>query len=518
VAGYGDFLRGRQTQAQSFLSSGNLNYNPLPVAGSNTTGCNDSTDCASGWACIGGVCVKEESSSEDGSGNLSGCGGGGTPGGQNQCGAGTGSFLTLDKDLADFDRKVRANLKVGDVLVLEGINGGSVGDGEVGLSLNGKCLKTGCSGSATPLGTNGACCGQGRCCRMGSVVQCFCGECPPPPQRCSQFCTSYLSANGSSAAGCSSENTCDECSFCTDLGNFAGTTCIPKGGSGPCWCGKGVGRNCTICEKCGGDGTCESDRGNCYPSYPEGPTPDPDPDPGSSDPCAGTCATVTVCDDEPDPDCPPRSSCRQSGDITVGSRNCRLFEQCDKSDVPPECEFCDCNCNNDCPNCQLCGANGKCAPDPACEGYFAQGAVAKQTCRTGFTWAIEQDPENRCNEPTCPGTANSGYSVSAFKSGKIGTENPDLTWFTVSTTPSSCSSNGCPEISLADWPTVIAQVKEGGTPVGFTIRTSSVNCPGSFSSSIGLYRSETAIITGFGSTQAEANSDYSQRAAAWANS
>ena len=29
-------------------------------------------------------------------------------------------------------------------------------------------------------------------------------------------------------------------------------------------------------------------------------------------------------------------------------------------------EACDCNCHDDCPECELCGADGKCYPDPAC--------------------------------------------------------------------------------------------------------------------------------------------------------
>jgi hypothetical protein len=89
------------------------------------------------------------------------------------------------------------------------------------------------------------------------------------------------------------------------------------------------------------------------------------------DPCAGTCSTITVCGDQPDPVCPSKNSCRQSGDITVGSQNCRLFEQCDKSDVPAECGFCDCNCDNDCPDCQVCNSSGVCVPDPSCDNTVA---------------------------------------------------------------------------------------------------------------------------------------------------
>jgi len=400
VAGYSDFFRKRSSQAQSFLATGSLKYNPLPVAGSNITGCYDSSDCASGWACIGGGCVKEESGSADGSGNTSGCGNGGADGSlPGQCGAGTTSYLTLDKDLAKVYQKALDNLKPGDVLLRTALDGGTIGNGLIGLSLNGKCLKTGCSGLATTLGTNDACCGAGRCCRFtGFGVQCFCGECPPPPQRCSKFCTSYLSANGTSAPGCTGENTCDECSSCTDLGGFAGTACIPKSGSGPCWCGDGIGRSCTTCEKCDEDGTCSSDFANCVPT----PLPPIVEDEGTpeADPCAGVCTTLTVCDSEPDPPCPPKSSCRQSGTITVGSRTCRLFEQCDKSGVPAECGFCDCNCDDDCPSCQLCGSNGKCYPDPDCpscnDGVICPNSPGDECCEPGeICYQPDADDEER---------------------------------------------------------------------------------------------------------------------------
>jgi hypothetical protein len=360
VAGYSDFFRRRSSQAQSFLSSGSVNYNPLPVVGSNRTGCFDSSGCASGWACVGGICVEEGSASQSGSGNTSGCGGGGADGSlPGECGAGNTTYLRLDKDLAEVYQKALNNLRPGDVLLRTALGGGTIGNGLIGLSLNGKCLKTGCSGTATTLGTNDACCGAGRCCRYsGFGVQCYCGGCPPPIETCSKFCTAYQASNGFAAAGCTPENTCDECESCGDSG------CVPKT-SGPCWCESG---NCGRCEACTESGTCVDDSANCARPSPD---PDPDPDPSPVDPCAGTCSTITVCGDQPDPVCPSKNSCRQSGDITVGSQNCRLFEQCDKSDVPAECGFCDCNCDNDCPDCQVCNSSGVCVPDPSCDNTVA---------------------------------------------------------------------------------------------------------------------------------------------------
>jgi hypothetical protein len=34
--------------------------------------------------------------------------------------------------------------------------------------------------------------------------------------------------------------------------------------------------------------------------------------------------------------------------------------------VPPECEECDCNCDDDCRDCEICGSSGVCIDDPEC--------------------------------------------------------------------------------------------------------------------------------------------------------
>jgi hypothetical protein len=396
VSGYSGFLKKQQTQAQNFLSSGNLNYNPLNVVGSNSTGCQDSTDCASGWACVGGICVQETSgSSPSGSGNMSGCGNGGSGGSgvggvPGECGSGPVNYLLMDEELAEVYEEAVNNLRPGDVLLKEGLNGGTVGNGLIGVSLNGKCLKTGCSGTSTSKGTNDVCCGQGRCCRMGSYVQCYCGNCPPPPERCSKFCTSYLAANGKPGVGCTDDNTCDECSYCADLGNFQGTACKKKIGGAPCWCENG---GCSYqCDKCGDDGACTTDCENCQTCYTTYKYCDSGPvkleccysacdyssgfstcrdsyecpDPLGGDPCAGSCYGQTFCDGPPPP-CPDGASCTDNGSITAGGGTCYIRTVCDKSNVPESCKECDCNCDNDCPDCFVCSSGCACEPDPRCE-------------------------------------------------------------------------------------------------------------------------------------------------------
>jgi hypothetical protein len=343
-----------------------------------------------------------------------------------ECGSGPINYLLMEEELAKVYEEAGKKLRHGDVLLKEGLNGDTVGNGLIGISLNGKCLKTGCSNTSTGKGTNDVCCGQGRCCRMGSVVQCFCGDCPPPPERCSQFCTSYLSSNGKMAAGCTDENTCDECSNCIDLGNFQGTACAKKIGGAPCWCENG---GCySKCDKCGEDGACTTDCENCQTCYKTVKFCDsgaysleccysacdlttsystcrdsfkcPDPPGGGGDPCAGDCYGQTFCD-EPVPPCPDGASCTDNGFISAGGKTCNIRTVCDKSNVPESCKECDCNCDNDCKDCEICDASGECVPDPNCCDPENEYLLYRRTYRRAssimksYSWgplACDNDP------------------------------------------------------------------------------------------------------------------------------
>lgn len=437
---YNRFRDKQVNNALSFISTGSNVGNTVPISGANSRGCIDSSDCASGWACNGGIC-RQTDNGPDGSGSSDGCGSGSSGGGNGSgCGAGPDRYLAAYEDFAEVYTNALKDLKAGDVLLTQGLNGDTVGNGLVGISLNGKCLKTGCTGTSTRLGGNDACCGQGRCCRLGASVQCFCGKCPEPPQNCSKFCTSYLAANGELAPGCTDDNTCDECSSCVDYGNFQGTGCKKKSG-GPCWCEDG-GRSCSgACSKCEEDGLCRDSCENCQTCYTrlnydcgcgtvdieccysacDGTkgfqTCVPDCDElcggGGGDPCAGSCRTVTTCTPESPPPCPPKSTCRTSGTIEAGGQTCTLTEICDKSDVPDSCGECDCNCDNDCPSCQTCNqSTGKCQPDPGCEGkhYLVKG-VFKETTTTGG---------RALGEPSCRYTTTVSYTTPVFYSGQLG--------------------------------------------------------------------------------------------------
>ena len=89
----------------------------------------------------------------------------------------------------------------------------------------------------------------------------------------------------------------------------------------------------------------------------------------SCDPCKGDCTTKSYCSDTtgPAPDCPPGIKCTETGTLSAGGVDCTFREECDMSNVPESCKDCDCNCNNDCNECEICAADGTCQPDPNCE-------------------------------------------------------------------------------------------------------------------------------------------------------
>ena len=398
--------RGRQDAAEQFLRTGRSPDESFFIFGassntdtsSSSQECFDSRDCASGWACNGGKCKQSDTGAGDDSyGDTSGCGGGdGGGGGGGGCGASTGS--------------------------------------STGSSSSG-CTKSGCGGSNGGGGNGGGgdCCGGERCCRYnGSSVSCSCGNCPPPPGECSRFCTDYSAANGEPAPGCGGGNTCSECETCREDPETGIDKCLPRNG-GPCYC---PNSSCSgKCATCTEQGTCEDDCANCQTCYTtfkdcdcgtvkktccysacdqtKGYTEcresidcgelcgDPPGGGGGGDPCAGNCYTVTTCTPDEPPPCPPRSSCTGAGSISSGGQTCTLTTICDKSNVPDDCGFCDCNCENDCPDCYICNAEGKCVPDPECNKYYSgvvvflyQTSSANQTGADGtpcFRSDISQD-------------------------------------------------------------------------------------------------------------------------------
>lgn len=178
------------------------------------TGCFGSNQCAVGYACIGGRCVKTDEAGGGSGGSYSGSSngaGGYYPGGS--CGSGTDGGVSGD---------------------------GSIGTGSCATSSSSSGGPVGCTVPTCGEGSNGYggfdsdCCGT-RCCRYQagaggvSTVNCYCGNCPgftgarcssdadcasgvcingrcANPKRCVSFCYEYYEANGTYAAGCGSDD------------------------------------------------------------------------------------------------------------------------------------------------------------------------------------------------------------------------------------------------------------------------------------------------------------------------
>ncbi|WGL30749.1 hypothetical protein SCRES3_gp92 [Synechococcus phage S-CRES3] len=394
----------QQAAASNFLATGNIG---TPIGG---TQCRGSAECASGYACSGGRCVpiNGQTSSD---GTLSGCGGeGGGP-----CDSLTGNNVGV-KASGD------SGFVYGDVV--KTVNGVSTGYQWEPVYAADGCTIAGCKLGA--CGTeNASDCPGGRYCRydQNGNVNCSCGE--PPARTCTVFCDSYQASFGDSAAGCSDKG-CDECTTC-DGNYFSSTynTCTPINGSTPCQCEPEKIPACFACNENGtlvpDDSNCSQcfttsldcgcgvtiERTCCYPleelkngldgysrcrdeigvrCEEECSSPDR---PAYVDPCEGDCTPQTqsgsgTCPDSPD-GLEDGHRATVTGCIEAGGNYTLLYNDCDMANVPEECGFCDCNCDNDCPSCQLCGADGTCYPDPSCptcDGQYCPG-VGGDCCPAG---------------------------------------------------------------------------------------------------------------------------------------
>lgn len=399
---------GAQTAAgNEFLRTGNVG---TPIGG---TTCRGSGECASGYACVDGSCVFVASlSSEDGS--TTGCGGSG--------GGGGGCFDS----------------------------------------------STGCTTPSCGNGEGGDCCGP-RYCRFdqNGNVSCGCGVAPPSP--CSVFCSLYDASYGQRAAGCEGL-VCDECSAC-DNDYFASTygSCVPSGG-GPCHC---TADSLPECYKCNDQGTSELDLNCkqcvqiynaecscgkiidnvcCYTLKDLKGRYGGDPVTRCQDETAAKCAQA--CEGEPSAEDPCEGECTEqkigplpgtcqdvidqisvadghkvvgTGCIEAGGQATVLYNDCDVSNVPEECAVCDCNCNNDCPDCLLCGADGKCYPDPACENLQARATLLPYFCGSTLT-STQCQVSGQCTAGGTTTDCSCGTATTLW--GK-----PPFTWKTLS--PSS---------------------------------------------------------------------------------
>lgn len=390
--------------------------------------CTDSSQCASGYACVDGECVSV--SGAPGSSNTTpsypSSGSPGTPTGGSPS---SGPGIVYPPRGSGYPARGGSG----------GGSGGLSGCGQDPYPGSGnnntspctpgtsntpsKCTKTGCGGNGGNDGLATDCCGEDRCCRYsGSGVQCWCGACPPLEKPCNVWCDQFKSATGDLYSGCDEEVVCDECSECG-----IESRCTPNTFDAPCWCEQSE-CNSIACTTCGEDGICRQNCNDCMYSWkrdyqcPCGTVtqqcrfsacdtnvlhcavPDCSSACGEEpDPCEGECYGQSFCDSTPPP-CPPGSSCTDNGTISAGGSTCYIRTVCDKTNVPEKCKECDCNCDNDCVDCEICNAAGVCVPDPACPD--CDGPICPQApggcCESGeicYKPAPDQDGRACCNGP-----------------------------------------------------------------------------------------------------------------------
>ena len=210
----------RQRAAETFLSTGSAaaqaaaGFTPLnpfddfitPNTSDYRYGkCWDNSNCAAGFYCVGGQCVQNNTA-----GNL-----GGTQ------------------------------------------NPGDCSEPVYDCGRNLGCAKPKCIETSVD-----DCCNDERCCRYASTgvngpttglsVQCYCGPCPSP-NKCNQWCDSYLKTIGKYLPSCNRDNTCTECADC--IGGAGPSTCLLDTFNPPCHCDE---NQCGECE------SCDRETGNCY--------------------------------------------------------------------------------------------------------------------------------------------------------------------------------------------------------------------------------------------------------------
>ena len=158
---------------------------------------------------------------------------------------------------------------------------------------------------------------------------------PSSGDSCDAFCDNWGDSFSSIQPGCEGKE-CGNCEECSIFGECR------RDDDGDCSCGSPPPNQTIRCYKCGESGEWLAD----------------------------TCSPPSEPKEEPEkPDCDPQSYC-VTNDVCVtntetGTVTCAPVEQC--SDLPSECEPCDCSCDDDCPACQFCNASGVCEPEPDCD-------------------------------------------------------------------------------------------------------------------------------------------------------
>ena len=362
------------------------------------TRCFDSEDCASGFACVGGRCEYVDPTGATGDGGTAGCGAG--PGGSGGAGGGGTGGSGCGGPAASSGGSSSVTLAV------------------CNTSGAGSCRSS--RGSQSPGsgggGGGGGSCGD-TCCRCGtSGCACFAGECPPPPERCSRFCTE-ASGLGSRVMNCGPKD-CGQCNYCDDSSGLA--VCKQDSPGADCRCGY----ECPGCMQCSFSGNCLIK--NCPP--PATPPGGGDGDGGGG--CEPECRDTEVC----------------VTNSTTGAVTCNTVQQC--ADLPPDCEPCDCNCSDECPECQTCNSNGKCVRNPECDdippccskeqeeaGYYCVDYCYEFLCYTkeDGTESCPRKYNTNCSGYTGGGLDESGFLIYYYTTecgvGTFALVSRDLNWY-----------------------------------------------------------------------------------------
>lgn len=425
----------RLAAADQFLNQGITNV----VFGG--TGCTSSSQCASGFKCSGGRCVKI-SDSGGAQGGSGGSGGGGYGGGGGSCDGGPDGAYDPSSGSP---------------------GGGCSSPAPIGPAGGGGCTTSTCGegSSGVGYGPDSDCCGE-RCCRYfatglpgdaGVNVNCYCGPCPGwtgspcgegyPPcdvgyacvkdswgnqtcqkvQPCVQFCGEYYEANGEEAPGCSRDDRCDECQECTGAFEGGGNYCENKADQ-PCHCSGSDLGECDICNSDGSTspGVClecctiqnfdcgcgvavtaqacrdrdASGRSQCNLAQDAAAAECAKQCETATDPCVGICDSKTQTGDGPCPENPAAPDAADghkttwTGCIESGGQHTTLYDDCDLSQVPDECKECDCSCHDECGECEECGADGKCHAIPDCckaENRYIEYTVTIKRTLINQSWS-----------------------------------------------------------------------------------------------------------------------------------
>lgn len=324
--------------------------------------CFSTSQCPSGWGCVGGVCAQLNSGSNDG---IS------TPGGGSDC----------DPDNPQSP-----------------CNSGGPNS----------CQQTPqCGDDSNGRDEARECCNN-RCCTFGSAsssrpgVHCFCGDCPDLPG-CSSFCDSYLKANGEGGPGCREGFDGNSCGGCTECDNGE---CRPITLGAPCYC-ENSECDAQDCQKCDTDeesltfGQCLPNPDGCQdcatitnhrcpcgvvlppitacvPHGKSGPTAvntaqdkaatQCEEECDNLDPCAPLVTTFLQCAGDDGPaTCPPGST--QTGVVEAGGQECAFCKIEDSCSTPASCpeNKIECHCHDDCPDCEFCNSTGSCQREPVCD-------------------------------------------------------------------------------------------------------------------------------------------------------